>query len=53
MFISLLSVSAEQTHMIDADWLYQKRKQRLHVCTYPTCQLDLGVKNHVNKDILK
>ena len=32
---------------------YQKRKQRLHVCTYPTCQLDLGVKYHVNKDILK
>ena len=39
--------------MIDADTIYQKRKQHLHVCTYPMCQLDLGVKYHVNKDILK
>ena len=32
---------------------YIKGKQRLHMCTYQKCQLDLCVKYHVNKDILK
>ena len=52
MFTTLVVSQCSTKHMVDADWIYQKRKQRLQVCTYPTCQLDLGVKYHLNKEIL-
>ena len=47
--LSQLSVSAEQTHMIDADWIYQKKKATPSCVYITTCQLDLGVKYHVTK----